>query len=49
MANEVKSNSDRASTYRAPTLTRFGDVSSLTANGSKNGKEDLTGNVLGMA
>ena len=49
MANEVKSKSDRVSTYSAPTLTRFGDVSSLTANGSKPGKEDTTGNVRGMA
>ena len=47
MATEVAGSVRQGKVYRAPKLTRFGNVSSLTANGSKTGKEDLTGNDLG--
>ncbi len=47
MANPEPTKSDQAPTYRAPTLIRYGDVASLTANGSKPGKEDNTGNIQG--
>lgn len=48
MATEVAGSVRQGKVYRAPKLTRFGNVSSLTANGSKTGKEDLkAGNELG--
>lgn len=46
MAKFEPTKTSKTAAYTAPKLTRFGDVSKLTANGSKNGQEN-NGNLEG--